>query len=109
MSRPRKWTDEELNEMKFLLKSGSSSIIGNIFKTTKNSILGALYRDKIKNGYVPSADSKYTSKKNRRGVKRTLFREKIGERNCNVCQKKFDMHGKYDRFCHACRRNLPYA
>ena len=39
------------------------SEIGKIFDTTKNAVLGALYRDKIKNGYVPPIDSKYTGKK----------------------------------------------
>jgi hypothetical protein len=35
-----------------------------MFGVTKNSIIGLLYRDKIRNGYVPSPDSKYTVKKN---------------------------------------------
>ena len=39
------------------------SEIGKVFGTTKNAILGALYRDKVKNGYVPPPDSKYTGKK----------------------------------------------
>ena len=29
----------------------------------RNAVLGALYRDKVKNGYVPPPDSKYTGKK----------------------------------------------
>ena len=35
-----------------------------IFDTTKNAVLGALYRDKVKNGYVPPPDSKYIGRKN---------------------------------------------
>ena len=63
--RPRgKWTDRELNQVKFLHASNSTSQIAKIFKTTKNAIIGALYRDKIRNGYVPSPDSKYTGLKN---------------------------------------------
>jgi len=42
----------------------SASKIGNIFNTTKNSIIGALYRDKVRKGYAPSPDSKYTGPKN---------------------------------------------
>ncbi len=63
--RPRgKWSDSELNQVKFLHVSNSASEIAKIFKTTKNAVIGALYRDKIKNGYVPSEDSKYTGPKN---------------------------------------------
>ena len=57
--RPKVWTDEKLNKVKDLAQSKSSSEIGKIFYTTKNAILGALYRDKIKNGYIPPLDSKY--------------------------------------------------
>ena len=65
IKRPRgKWTDSELNQIKFLHASNSTSQIAKIFGTTKNAIIGALYRDKIKNGYVPSEDSKYTGPKN---------------------------------------------
>ena len=62
--RPRIWTESKLNQVKFLMKYNSMSEIGKIFNTTKNAILGALYKDKIKNGYVPPPDSKYTGKKN---------------------------------------------
>ena len=57
------WTESKLNQVKFLMKYNSMSEIGKIFNTTKNAILGALYKDKIKNGYVPPPDSKYTGKK----------------------------------------------
>ena len=63
--RPRrKWTNHELNHVKYLTKCNSASEIAKIFGTTKNAIIGALYRDKIRNGYVPSEDSKYTGPKN---------------------------------------------
>ena len=61
--RPKVWTEDKLNQVKFLMNYNSMSEIGKIFGTTKNSILGALYRDKVKNGYVPPPDSKYTGKK----------------------------------------------
>ena len=57
------WTDEKLNHVKYLTKCSSAREIGKVFGTTKNAILGALYRDKVKNGYVPPIDSKYTGKK----------------------------------------------
>ena len=62
--RRRKWTNHELNHVKYLTKCNSTSEIGKIFGTTKNAIIGALYRDKIRNGYVPPEDSKYTGPKN---------------------------------------------
>jgi len=63
--RPRgKWSDSELNQVKFLHAYNSTSQIAKIFGTTKNAIIGALYRDKVGNGYVPSEDSKYTGPKN---------------------------------------------
>ena len=58
-----KWTDKKLDYVKYLTKCNSMSEIGKVFGTTKNAILGALYRDKVKNGYVPPPDSKYTGKK----------------------------------------------
>ena len=61
--RHKIWTDEKLAHVKYLTKCNSMSEIGKVFGTTKNAILGALYRDKVKNGYVPPIDSKYTGKK----------------------------------------------
>ena len=63
--RPRgKWTDRELNQVKFLKDYNSASQIAKIFGATKNAVIGALYRDKVRNGYVPPEDSKYTGPKN---------------------------------------------
>ena len=62
--RPRrKWTNHELNHVKYLTKCNSASEIGKILGTTKNAVIGALYRDKVRNGYVPPEDSKYTGPK----------------------------------------------
>ena len=57
--RPKVWTEDKLNQVKYLVKYNSTSKVGKIFDTTKNAVLGALYRDKVKNGYVPPPDSKY--------------------------------------------------
>ena len=62
--RPRgKWTNHELDHVKYLTKCNSTSEIGKILGTTKNAIIGALYRDKVRNGYVPPEDSKYIGPK----------------------------------------------
>jgi len=64
VGRHKVWTDEKLGDAKYLMEHNfSASKVGKIFSTTKNAVLGALYRDKVKNGYVPPPDSKYTGKK----------------------------------------------
>ena len=63
--RPIKWTNKKLNDVKSLVEDKfSTSKIAKICGTTKNAIIGALYRDKIRNGYIPPEDSKYTGRKN---------------------------------------------
>ena len=58
--RPKVWTDEKLGDAKYLMEHNfSARKVGKIFGATKNAILGALYRDKVKNGYVPPLESKY--------------------------------------------------
>ena len=105
MARPgpqRKWTDSQLSDAKYLMAHNfSASRVGNIFNTTKNAVLGALYRDKVRNGYVPSPDSKYTVSKIRHRFKRD---SSLGKRECNICSKTFIMSGRFDRFCYECRR-----
>ena len=53
------WTKEKLNEAKKLLETLSTSKAGAVMGVSKNAILGALYREKEKNGYVPPFDSPY--------------------------------------------------
>jgi hypothetical protein len=98
----RQWTDSQLSDAKYLMAHNfSASRVGNIFNTTKNAVLGALYRDKVRNGYVPPPDSKYTVSKIRHRFKRDPG---LGERECNICSKTFTKSGKFDLFCYECRR-----
>ena len=98
----RQWTDSQLSDAKYLMAHNfSASKVGNIFNTTKNAVLGALYRDKVRNGYVPPEDSKYTVSKIRHRFKRD---SSLGERKCNICSSTFTMSGRFDRFCYECRR-----
>tara|TARA_R110000744_G_scaffold213992_2_gene332850 strand:- start:800 stop:1006 length:207 start_codon:yes stop_codon:yes gene_type:complete len=53
------WTSENIERAKRLMKTHSATETGRMFDKTKNSILGVLYREKVKNGYVPPLDSKY--------------------------------------------------
>ena len=98
----RQWTDSQLSDAKYLMANNfSASKVGKILKTTKNAVLGALYRDKVRNGYVPPPDSKYTVSKIRHRFKRD---SSLGKRECNICSKTFIMSGRFDRFCYECRR-----
>ena len=53
------WTSENIERAERLMKTHSARETGRMFDKTKNSILGVLYREKVKNGYVPPLDSKY--------------------------------------------------
>ena len=57
--RSMEWTNEELERANELLKNHTASEVGKIFNKTKNAVLGVLYREKVKKGYVPPVDSKY--------------------------------------------------
>ena len=105
MARPgpqRKWTDLQLDDAKYLMAHNfTASTVGKIFNTTKNAVLGALYRDKVRNGYVPPTDSKYTVSKIRHRFKRD---PSLGEMQCYVCSKTFTRSSRFDRFCYECKR-----
>jgi len=96
-----KWKDEELKLAGELIGSHTAEEVGKIFNTTKNAVLGVLYREKVKNGYTPPPDSKYAKPK-----MRLRFRSDpaLGEMKCYVCSKTFIRSGRFDRFCFECRR-----
>ena len=96
-----KWKDEELKLANELIKNHTAEEVGKIFHKTKNAVLGVLYRQKIKNGYIPPADSKYA-----RPRIRLRFRSDpaLGQMECYVCSKTFTRSGRFDRFCFECKR-----
>tara|TARA_R110002012_G_scaffold80762_1_gene204675 strand:- start:419 stop:631 length:213 start_codon:yes stop_codon:yes gene_type:complete len=57
--RPKFWTDENIERAKRLWHTHTATEVGRMFDRSKNSVLGALYRDKVKNGYIPPLDSPY--------------------------------------------------
>ena len=59
----KRWKDEDIARAKRLMKTHTSSQTGRMFNMTKNAILGVLYRQKVKEGYIPPPDSKYAIKK----------------------------------------------
>ena len=61
----KKWTQEEIEKARELLKKHSYATVGQILHRTKNSVIGQFYREKVMNGYTPDPFSKYTRKKER--------------------------------------------
>ena len=59
----KKWTQEEIEKARELLKKHSYSTVGQILHRSKNSVIGQFYREKVLKGYTPSPNSKYTTKK----------------------------------------------
>ena len=59
----KKWTQEEIERARELLKKHSYATVGKILHRSKNSVIGQFYREKIMNGYVPDPFSKYPRKK----------------------------------------------
>ena len=106
MGRSRIWTDENIERAKGLMKTHTAREVGLKFAKSKNSVLGVLYRDKVKNGYMPPPDSKYSKSKPNR--KKYTFRHahNYGERKCNICEKVFIKNFKFAVFCDNCRKNI---
>ena len=95
------WREEDLTRAGELIKSHTASEVGKIFNKSKNAVLGVLYREKIKNGYVPSLTSKYTKTR-----ARTRFKSDptLGKMKCYICSTIFTKSGRFDRFCYECKR-----
>ena len=96
-----KWKDEELKRVGELIRGHTAEEVGKVFNTTKNAILGILYREKVKNGYTPPPNSKYAVPKTRQRFKPDPT---LGERKCNICERTFTRSGRFDLFCYECKR-----
>ena len=84
------------------LQGLSASKIAKKIGTTKNSIIGVLYRDKLKNGHVVTKQNNIKDSKFR-----SSYFPKTGEkRKCNTCLTVFDMRSRFDRFCWHCRHSI---
>ena len=59
----KKWTQEEIERARQLLKKHSYATVGKMLHRSKNSVIGQFYREKVMNGYAPDPFSKYTRKK----------------------------------------------
>jgi hypothetical protein len=101
IGRQMEWREKELKLAGELIKNHTAEEVGYILNKSKNAVLGVLYREKIKNGYVPSPSSKYTRPRMRSRFKSDPT---LGERKCNICEKTFTRSGRFDLFCYECRR-----
>ena len=59
----KKWTQNEIELARELLKKHSYATVGKMLHRSKNSVIGQFYREKIMNEYKPNSFSKYTRKK----------------------------------------------
>jgi len=95
------WKQEDLELAGELIKNHTATEVGKIFNKSKNAILGVLYREKIKNGYVPAPDSPYSKARMRNRFKSDPA---LGEMKCYICSTTFTRSGRFDRFCYECKR-----
>jgi len=95
------WREEDLKLAGELIRNHTAAEVGKIFNKSKNSVLGVLYREKIKNGYTPPPDSKYTKTRMRHRFKSDPT---LGEMKCYICSNTFTKSGRFDRFCYECKR-----
>ena len=97
------WKEKEIKELKRLSRDKRPCEVAAMMGIGKNSVLGKLYRIKVKNGYVPPADSKHTAPRFR---PRMTERKIIGKRKCNTCGNEFEFYSHYQRFCYHCKESI---
>ena len=97
------WTQENISKMETLKLQGlSASKIARQIGTTKNAVIGILFRAKLKNGHVATRQNNIRDSKFR-----SSYFPKTGEkRKCNTCLTVFDMRSRFDRFCWKCKRAI---
>jgi hypothetical protein len=99
------WTDNNVDRLIRLSNTElSSTKIAIELGTTKNSVLGKLYRIKLSNGHTP----KPMQVRNHNRLSIGYFKA-LGKRACILCKDMFMSYSKYDRFCDRCKRRAPYT
>ena len=89
------WTNDNFSRAKKLYRKGvRASLIAEQIGTTRNSVLGKMYRNKLSK-----------SKNKRRQVRHSYAThfKKYGESNCLLCNKTYTTYSKFDRFCSPCK------
>ena len=97
------WTEEQTKSLEHLMGQGMApKQIAEKMMMSKNAVVGKMHRIRVKKGQALK-----TSRKN--NMIRTYKGPIIGTRPCNLCSKKFNMHGRFDRFCDPCKRGGLYG
>jgi len=99
------WTSSNIDRLIRLSNTElSSTKIAIELGTTKNSVLGKLYRIKLSNGHTP----KPVQVRNHNRLNIGYFKA-LGKKACILCKDMFMSYSKYDRFCDRCKRRAPYT
>ena len=99
------WTPSSVDRLMELSNTElTSTKIAIELGTTKNAVIGKLYRIKVKNGHTP----KSMQVRNNRRLSVSHFK-KHGKKPCNLCKKMFMSYSRYDKFCEQCKRCSPYV
>jgi len=99
-SMKRVWTEEQFTKAKELRKKNLSfTEVGKELGMTKNAVIGKFYRE----GYVVKRQT-VTSK----GLTRNIYYKVIGTGTCYMCNKKYPIQSKFDRFCKPCKKTDMY-
>jgi predicted transcriptional regulator len=95
------WTEEQFTKAKELKAKGLSfTKVGKELGMTKNAVIGKFHRQNKKEGHKV--------KKQTRGPSHNYYFKTIGSGICNLCQKKFNIESKFDRFCKPCKTTSMY-
>ena len=90
------WTEDNFVRAKKLYKQGvRTSLIAQELGTTRNAILGKMYRNKL--------STKSTSTRQRTRHSQGTHFKKYGESKCLLCNKTYTTYSKFDRFCSPCK------
>ena len=93
------WTEEKFTKAKKLKAKGLSfTEVGKELGTTKNAVIGKFHRDKHKAGYTVQRP---------RG-RHNFYYKTIGTGTCYLCNRKYYIQSKFDRFCKSCKKSDMY-
>ena len=99
------WTPSSVDRLMELSNTElTSTKIAIELGTTKNAVIGKLYRIKVKNGHTP----KSMQVRNNRRLSTSHFK-KHGKKPCSLCKEMFMSYSRHDRFCEQCKRCSPYV
>ena len=90
------WTEDNFVRAKKLYTQGvKASLIAEKIGTTRNAVLGKMYRNKL--------STKSTSTRRHTRHSYATHFKKYGESKCLLCNKTYTTYSKFDRFCSPCK------